>query len=190
MLLALLCCPGAVADLHDAILSGDLDRVRQEITGGANVNQPDQMGATPLHDVAWSGNLEIARFLLDHGASVKARHAEGGSQPLAYACIIPNPQLKLQFREQSFKPARMPARFHPYAHFPSLPRKIAIELFRFLTVLQSPLLEFPGLAIQKSNLLEARVIIASLYLVCICPSRFLCVSGGLDRDSAGGRSHR
>ena len=87
ILLALLCCPAAVADLHDAILSGDLERVRQEIAGGANINQPDQMGATPLHDVAWSGNLEIARFLLDHGASVKARHAEGGSQPLAYACI-------------------------------------------------------------------------------------------------------
>ena len=87
MLLALLCCPAAAADLHDAILSGDLDRVRQEIAGGANVNQPDQMGATPLHDVAWSGNLEIARYLLEHGANVKARHAEGGSQPLAYACI-------------------------------------------------------------------------------------------------------
>ena len=31
--------------------------------------------------------------------------------------------------------------------------------------------------------------LAALYLVCICPIRSLCVSGGLDRDSAGGRSH-
>ena len=45
------------------------------------------MGATPLHDVAWSGNREIALYLLEHGANVKARHTEGGSQPLAYACI-------------------------------------------------------------------------------------------------------
>ena len=45
------------------------------------------MGATPLHDAAWSGNREIALYLLEHGANVKARHAEAGSQPLAYACI-------------------------------------------------------------------------------------------------------
>jgi hypothetical protein len=53
---------------------------------------------------------------------------------------VPNPQLKLQFREQSFKPACMPARFHPYAHLHSLCREIAIELFRLLTVLQLPFL--------------------------------------------------
>ena len=88
------------ADLHDAVTSGDLERVKREIAAGANVNQPDQMGATPLHDVAWSGNREIARFLLEHGANVKARHTEGGSQPLAYACIkndIPMVELLLSF---------------------------------------------------------------------------------------------
>src|ERR1035441_8410442 len=86
-LLALLGCPCGAADLHDAVASGDLERVKQAISGGANVNQPDQMGATALHDAAWSGNREIALYLLEHGANVKARHAEGGSQPLAYACI-------------------------------------------------------------------------------------------------------
>src|ERR1035438_5342413 len=86
-LVALLSGALAAADLHDAVMSGDLERVKREISGGANVNQPDQMGATPLHDVAWSGNREIALYLLEHGANVKARHTEGGSQPLAYACI-------------------------------------------------------------------------------------------------------
>src|SRR6058998_2384824 len=97
---ALFCASLPAADLHDAILSGDLERVKREIAAGANVNQPDQMGATPLHDVAWSGNREIARFLLEHGANVKARHTEGGSQPLAYACIkndIPMVELLLSF---------------------------------------------------------------------------------------------
>ena len=75
------------ADLHDAIQSGNLDRVKEELARGAGVNQPDQMGATPLHDAAWTGNREIALYLLEHGADPKARHAEGGSTPVAYACI-------------------------------------------------------------------------------------------------------
>ena len=88
------------AGLHDAVTSGDLERVKREIAAGANVNQADQMGATPLHDAAWGGNREIARLLLEHGANVKARHAEGGSQPLAYACIkndIPMVELLLSY---------------------------------------------------------------------------------------------
>src|ERR1019366_1266922 len=44
---------------------------------------------------------------------------------------------------------------------PALCRQITVELLRFLAVLQSPLLQFPGLGIYKSNLLKARVIIAS-----------------------------
>jgi hypothetical protein len=39
--------------------------------------------------------------------------------------------------------------------------KIAIKLFRFLRVLQSPLLYFPSFGIYKRNLLKARVIICS-----------------------------
>ncbi|MEO8596196.1 MAG: ankyrin repeat domain-containing protein [Candidatus Solibacter sp.] len=86
-LLAGLYGQGVSTDLHDAVTSGDLERVKREIAAGAGVNQPDQMGATPLHDAAWNGNREIALYLLEHGANPKARHTEGGSQPLAYACI-------------------------------------------------------------------------------------------------------
>ena len=43
----------------------------------------------------------------------------------------------------------------------SLCRQITVELLRFRAVLQSPLLQFPSLGIYKSDLLEARVIIAS-----------------------------
>src|SRR4029078_6732362 len=101
---------------------------------------------------------------------------------------VSHQQLKLYFGEEAFEPACMRARFHPntYPHF--LCREITVELLRFFTVLQSPLLQFPGFSIHKSNLLEGRVVIASLYLVCVCPIRSLCVSGELDRVSAGGRS--
>jgi hypothetical protein len=53
---------------------------------------------------------------------------------------VANPQLEVQFRQQSLEPARMPTGFHAYAHLHSLGRKIAVELLRFLTVLQSPFL--------------------------------------------------
>src|ERR1700730_16203736 len=55
----------------------------------------------------------------------------------------------------------MPARFHAHTNLHPLCRQITVKLLRFLAVLQSPLLQFPGLGIYKSDLLEARVIIAS-----------------------------
>jgi hypothetical protein len=53
---------------------------------------------------------------------------------------VPDPQLKLQLGEQSFKPASVPTRFHPHAYLHSLRRQITVELLRFLTVLESPFL--------------------------------------------------
>jgi hypothetical protein len=101
---------------------------------------------------------------------------------------VANPELERQLRQQSLEPARMPAGFHTHAHLHSLGRQIAVELLRFLAVLRSSLSTISSFGIYKRNLLEARVVIASLYLVCIFPIRSLCVSGELDRVSAGGRS--
>src|ERR1700722_14076996 len=74
---------------------------------------------------------------------------------------VPDPQLKLQFAHESLEPARLPAGFHSHTYFLSLVRQVTVKLLRFLAVLQSPLLQFPGLGIYKSNLLKARVVIAS-----------------------------
>ena len=52
------------------------------------------------------------------------------------------------------------ARFHPHANLDSLLIHIAVELLRFLAVLQSPLLQFPSLE-STNALLEARVIITT-----------------------------
>jgi hypothetical protein len=68
---------------------------------------------------------------------------------------VSHPQLEVEFGQQSFEPARVPARLHPHAHPHSLGREIAVKHLRFLTVLQSPFLQFSSLAVHKSNLLEA-----------------------------------
>src|ERR1019366_2859795 len=63
----------AAADLHDAVMSGDLERVKREIAGGANVNTwvsgtartvtlfalvGSALAAADLHDAVMSGDLE------------------------------------------------------------------------------------------------------------------------------------
>jgi hypothetical protein len=62
---------------------------------------------------------------------------------------VPDPQLKVQLRQQPFKPARMPTRFHPHAHLHSLGGEIAVELLPFLAVLQLPLPAVAGVSIHK-----------------------------------------
>src|SRR5580700_3783941 len=74
---------------------------------------------------------------------------------------VSDPQLDVQFCQHSLEPARLPAGFHPHAHFHSLYPKTTVELLCFLAVLESPFLEFPCVRIHKRNLLKARVVIAS-----------------------------
>src|SRR6266700_945213 len=74
---------------------------------------------------------------------------------------VANPQLEVQFRQQSLEPARMSTGFDPNAHLHSLGREIAVELLRFLTVLQSPFLYLSCIGIHKRNLLKGRVVITS-----------------------------
>src|SRR5229473_8635091 len=74
---------------------------------------------------------------------------------------IANPQLEVQFCQQSLEPARMPTGFYPHTHFHSWCCEVTVELFRFLRVLQSPLSKFSSVGIHKRNLLEARVVVTS-----------------------------
>src|ERR1035438_7077975 len=48
---------------------------------------------------------------------------------------------------------------HPHAH--PLRSEIAVELLRFFTVFQSPFVQLASFAVNKCNLLEARVIVTS-----------------------------
>src|SRR5208337_2539623 len=66
--------------------------------------------------------------------------------------------------------------------------ELTIELVRFLSVLQSALLQFPGVRIHKRNLLKPRVVIASYNDHCSAPfSRALV---GWHHQSLIGRGSR
>ena len=73
---------GAVVDAHAAARLVDLERLREITT-----RQPDVVharggdGQTPLH---FASNVEIASFLLDHGADIDARDVDHESTPAQY----------------------------------------------------------------------------------------------------------
>jgi len=87
--MALLLCGGAVraADIHDAVKSGDVEKVRALILTDTNlINAKNNDGWTPLHIAAANGKDDMAEMLLDHGADVNAKD-NGGATPLLYAAM-------------------------------------------------------------------------------------------------------
>ncbi|NWY27759.1 MYPT2 phosphatase, partial [Pheucticus melanocephalus] len=60
-----------------ACIDENLDMVKFLVENGANVNQQDNEGWTPLHAVASCGYLNIAEYLISHGANVAAVNSEG-----------------------------------------------------------------------------------------------------------------
>ncbi|NXT77442.1 MYPT2 phosphatase, partial [Zapornia atra] len=60
-----------------ACIDETLDMVKVLVENGANVNQQDNEGWTPLHAVASCGYLNIAEYLISHGANVAAVNSEG-----------------------------------------------------------------------------------------------------------------
>jgi len=71
--------------LHEAAKAGDLDKVKQLIATGVDVDAKDTDQKTPLHTAIWSGHFEIAKYLVDKGADVNAP-GKTGATPLMYAC--------------------------------------------------------------------------------------------------------
>jgi uncharacterized protein len=80
--------PQSLGDaLHAAVRAGNLDEVKRLVSAGADVNARDPLGSTPLFVAAWSGNTEIASFLLAHGALVNASRPEDNSTALRCAVL-------------------------------------------------------------------------------------------------------
>jgi ankyrin repeat protein len=84
----LLLCLILASDLHTAARAGDIETVTALVARGADVNEYDALGGTPLHDAAWSGEARIVELLIEHHANVNARHKEAGSTPLHYAALM------------------------------------------------------------------------------------------------------
>ncbi len=71
--------------LFEAVLKGDIDQVKLNLSLGADVNAKDKYGAA-LHRAASKGHTEIARLLIAHGADVNSK-GEMGWTPLHFAAL-------------------------------------------------------------------------------------------------------
>jgi ankyrin repeat protein len=79
--------PGDVPPLMLATLLGDAARVEELLKRGANPNQADAAGATPL---MWAvHDIQKTRRFLEHGANVNARSSNLGRTPLLIAAGWP-----------------------------------------------------------------------------------------------------
>jgi Raf kinase inhibitor-like YbhB/YbcL family protein len=68
---------GQPESLSDAVLYGHTSTVQSLIAGGADVNEMDATGMTPLMVAASQGRAAIARILIAAGADVKASSEDG-----------------------------------------------------------------------------------------------------------------
>ena len=69
---------GGLAALHFAAREGQMDAIRELVEGGADVNLQSAGDKTPpITEVVINGHVDIAKYLLDHGANPKIANADG-----------------------------------------------------------------------------------------------------------------
>jgi len=82
----------AASPLADAIMSGDRTAALRLIDGGADINEPQGDGTTPLHWAVYQIDQDLVAMLLERGAEPDAINAYGSS-PLAEAVKVGDAEL-------------------------------------------------------------------------------------------------
>ncbi len=65
--------------LQDAISNREIEKIKQQLATGANVNSKAARGWTPLHLAVESDDIEIVELLIANGSNVNAKHNGGGT---------------------------------------------------------------------------------------------------------------
>jgi ankyrin repeat protein len=67
-------------DIHTAIITGNLEAVKQHIKAGTNINEKEAMsGSTPLMSAVTFNKPEIAKALIDANADLSIKNNDGGT---------------------------------------------------------------------------------------------------------------
>jgi ankyrin repeat protein len=80
-------------DIHTAVVSGNLDALKQHIAAGTNINEKDPFGgSSPLISACVFGKPDAAKILIDAGADVNFQNNDG-STPLLTAAFFCRPEI-------------------------------------------------------------------------------------------------
>lgn len=78
-------------NINEAVLSGNLEAIKQHIEAQTNINEKDAMsGSTPLITAASFGKNEIAKALIDAGADLTIKNNDGSTalHAAAFFCRV------------------------------------------------------------------------------------------------------
>jgi ankyrin repeat protein len=85
--------PVPAVDMHTAVVTGNIDAIRQHIAAGSNINEKDPFGgSSPLISAAVFGKTEIAQLLIEAGADINFQNNEG-STALHSAAFFCRPEI-------------------------------------------------------------------------------------------------
>ncbi len=71
--------------IQQAAYHGNLNTIKEMIQAGADLNQPDKNGWTPLMHASSRGHLDIVRYMVEKGANLKYRTKTGLTSLMAAA---------------------------------------------------------------------------------------------------------
>lgn len=80
--------PRGLTTWHEAVRSGDVDRVRAALHAGADIDALDEHGQTALMNAVYWGNFDIARLLIE--ASAKLNHTAKLHLTALFLAVIGN----------------------------------------------------------------------------------------------------
>ena len=67
-------------DIHAAVVSGNVEAIKQHLAAGTNINEKDPFGgSSPLISASLFGKTEIARMLIDAGAEINLQNNDGST---------------------------------------------------------------------------------------------------------------
>jgi pectate lyase len=78
-----------ILSIHQAVHLGDLEKVKEFLEQGIDINAKDENGQTSLYIAVRNDNKEIVKLLIDKGADANVKDAQGGS-PLYIAVSAEN----------------------------------------------------------------------------------------------------
>ncbi|WP_452226833.1 ankyrin repeat domain-containing protein [Lacinutrix cladophorae] len=145
-------------DIHGAVLTGDMEAVKQHIEAGTDIDQKEAMsGSTPLMSAATFNKPEIAEVLINANADLSVKNNDGGTALHTAAFFGRIEIVKLLIDAQADKTVRN--------NYGATPREIVTSDFAEMKPIYDMLilqLQPMGFKLDLNELQKARPVVAMM----------------------------